>query len=409
MNLVFFIAKRYLVSKKSNNAINIISWISVVSIAIGTAALIIILSGMNGLTNLVEGLYNSFDADIEITAAKGKVFIPDSAKTVALHKVTGIKQVCFTLQDNALLKYDNKQTIATVKGVGENYLSMTRFDTLLVEGNFITRKENALYGVFGKGLAFRLGCSVKNIFSPVTLYAPKRGFVNSVNPEESVEELKVYPSGIFSINDDFDFRYMISDLGAARQLFGYSNEVSAIELGCDASVNTESIQQEVQLIMGNDYVVKNRYQQNEMLFKTLKTEKLLTFIILSIVLVVATFNIIGALTMLIIEKKKDIVILHNMGADISLIQKIFLTEGLLITVMGSVIGLGIGLLLCWLQQQFGLIKFDADYVVEAYPIDIRWSDFLSILTVVTLIGFFAAWYPVRIFARNNAKLEELMA
>ncbi len=403
MNLAVFIARRYIVSKKSNNAINIISWISVVAIAVGTGALVIVLSGMNGLTNLVENLYSSFDSDIEITAAKGKVFLPDSAVVEKIKKIKGVNALCYSVEDNALLKYNDKQAIATVKGVSSEFVNMTRFDTLVYEGVFTTKKNNAFYGVFGKGLAFRLGTGLQDMFSPVGVYSPKRGKVASINPEDAFEEIKVYPAGLFSINDEFDFRYMITDISAARQLFGYEKEVSSIELSCDKAIQIESIQAQVQNSVGTNFVVKNKFQQNEVLFKTLKAEKLWTFIILVFILIIGTFNIIGALTMLIIEKKKDISILHNMGADAALIRKVFMTEGFLITVLGAIIGLLLGLLMCWLQQVFGFVRFDAGYVVEAYPVDVRMGDFIAIISVVMLIGFFAAWYPVRIFTNKSIR------
>ena len=401
MNLAVFIAKRYIVSKKSNNAINIISWISVVAVAVGTGALIIVLSGMNGLTKLVENLYSSFDPDIEITASKGKVFLPDSTANEKIKKIKGVKYLCYSIEDNALLKYNDKQAIATVKGVSKEFINISRFDTLVYEGTFTTKKDNAFYGVFGKGLAFRIGVDLKDMFSPLSIYSPKRGKVESLNPEDAFEEIKVYPSGLFSINDEFDFKYLLTDISAARQLFGYEKEVSAIELGCDANISIVDIQTQVQNILGDKFIIKTKYQQNEVLFKTLQVEKLWAFIILVFILIIGTFNIIGALTMLIIEKKKDISILNNMGADAGLIRKIFMTEGFLITILGAFIGLMLGLLTCWLQQQFGLIRFNEGYVIEAYPIDIRMSDFIAIISVVMLIGFFAAWYPVRIFTNKS--------
>ncbi len=249
MNLALFIAKRYIVSKKSNNAINIISWISVGAIAVGTGALLIILSGMNGLTNLVQGLYNSFDADIEITAAKGKVFVPDKTRLAKLSALKGIKEVCLVLEDNALLKFDDKQAVATVKGVSENYVNMSRFDTLIYEGSFFTRENNKVHAVFGKGLAFRLGTGVKDVFNPVSVYAPIRGAVNSLNPEDAFEELKVYPSGVYTINDDFDFKYMLTSISAARRLFGYTEEVSSLELGCETGADLEQVQHDLEDIM----------------------------------------------------------------------------------------------------------------------------------------------------------------
>lgn len=408
MNLSLYIAKRYIVSKKSTNAITIISWISVFAIAVGTAALIIVLSGMNGLTGLVQNLYNSFDSDLEVKVAKGKSFEINEELNKKIRNISGVKDIAYCIEDKALLKYDEKQTIVTVKGVSKQFESITRFDTLVYEGKYSLKQGAAWYSVLGKGVAFRLGVGVTDIFNPITLYSPKRGKTNSINPEDAFNEYKVLPAGLFSINDEFDFKYAIIDIDLAQQLFDYKpNEITSLEIKCTDAAGIEKVQAEVSTLLGNSFVIKNRFQQNEILFKTLQTEKLWTFIILVFILIVATFNIIGALTMLIIEKKKDIVILSHLGADTKLIRAIFMMEGFLITVIGAVIGLLLGTLLCWLQIKFGFVRFDEGYVVEAYPVTIMWQDFIAIVSVVMLIGFLAAWYPVRIFT-NKSLTKELV-
>lgn len=401
MNLAFYIAKRYIVSKKSNNAINIISWISVVAIAVGTAALIIVLSGMNGLTGLVKDLYNSFDSDIEIKTAKGKVFKANQSITDKIRSVKGVKDFAWCIEDNALLKLNDRQTIVTVKGVSQEFKDVTRFDTLVYEGQYKLKDRNTHYAVLGKGVAYTIGANLNDLFTPISIYSPKRGKTNSLNPDDAFNEFKIYPAGLFSINDEFDYKYMLVDIELTKQLFDYTNEVTSIEIKCNDPAEAEEVQQKLKSILGDNFIIKNRYEQNAVLFKTLQTEKLLTFLILAFILVVATFNIIGALTMLIIEKKKDIVILNNMGADTKLIRNIFMTEGLLITCIGTVIGLVFGFLLCLLQIKFGFVQFDEGYVVSAYPVEIQWTDFFAIMAVVLTIGFFAAWYPVRIFTSKS--------
>lgn len=401
MNFSFFIAKRYLVSKKSHNAINIISLISVLAISIGTAALVIILSALNGLTGLVESLYNSFDADIRITIAEGKTFDPNTPAFDSLKKIEGVKYYTEVLEENALLKYGDQQSLATIKGVGEDFVKATRFDTLVREGHFILRHNNQDYAVLGIGVSYLLNVSVSDFYTPLSVYAPKRGNVTSINPEDAFNEEKAYVAGIFSINDDFDKRYALVSIDFARRLLDYDNEVSSIELGLDPKANAQKVYGQVQAILGDKFVVKDRYQQNELLFKTLKSEKLWTFIILVFILVIATFNVIGSLTMLIVEKQKDITILWNMGADIKQIRKIFLVEGLMITFIGALSGLVLGLLVCWLQIQFQLVRFSEGYVVDAYPIKIQLTDLGLILIAVMLIGLFAAWYPVRVFTRRH--------
>ncbi|MEO6904116.1 MAG: FtsX-like permease family protein [Bacteroidia bacterium] len=400
MKLPFFIAKRYLISKKSHNAINIISGISVGGVCIGTMALVIVLSAFNGLSNLVQSLYNSFDADITITLAKGKTFAPDNTLLQNIKQIDGIANYAEVMQGNALLKYKDKQSIATVKGVSESFRQMSGFDSLITDGNFNVSKNNI---VIGKGISHILETGPDDVFTPISIFAPKRGNSSSLNPEDGLNELKMYAAGAFSINDEFDYKYVFMSIENARKLLDYPNVVTAIEISVKPSADLEHIQQKLTTLLGANYVIKNREQQNALLYKTLKSEKLWTFIILLFILIIATFNVIGSLTMLIIEKKKDILILNNMGADIRLIRNIFLIEGLLITFIGAVLGLILGVLVCWLQIKFSLIRFSEGYVVDAYPIKILPSDLLLIVSMVFIIGFLAAWYPIRIFTKKHLK------
>ena len=397
MNLPFFIAKRYLISKKSHNAINIISGISVAGVCIGTMALIIVLSAFNGLSDLVQSLYNSFDADIEITLKQGKTFSPGTAEIQSLKKIEDIAYYIEVMEGNALLKFNDKQCVATIKGVSKGFEKMIDFDSLINEGRFNLDKNNI---VIGKGISYILETGPNEKFIPISIYAPKRGNISTFDSEGGLNELKAYPSATFSINDDFD-KYVFMNIDKARQLFDYTNEVTSIELGLKTGADKEKIQQQISSILGDKYEIKNREQQNAVLFKTLKSEKLWTFIILVFILIIATFNVIGSLTMLIIEKKKDITILHDMGADIQLIRKIFLMEGLLITLIGAAFGLLLGTFVCWLQIKFSLVRFNEGYVVDAYPIKLEVTDFIMVLGVVLLIGFFAAWYPVKVFTKKH--------
>lgn len=397
MNLPFFIAKRYLISKKSHNAINIISGISIAGICIGTMALVIVLSAFNGLSDLVQTLYHSFDADIQITAQQGKTFDPNTSQFQELKKVKGLAFYTEIVEGNALLKLNEKQTIATIKGVSDDFVKMNGFDTLVFDGSYTVDKNNI---VLGRGLSFVLDANVNSLVAPISVYAPKRGDVSSINPEVGLNELKVYPAGLFAINDEFDNKYVLMNIQNARVLFDYTTEVTAIELSIDKTADKLEVQKNIQSVLGHAFYVKNREQQNALLYKTLKSEKVWTFIILVFILIIATFNVIGSLTMLIIEKKKDIATLHNMGADKFLIRKIFLIEGILITLVGLVLGLVLGVSICWLQTTFSIVEFSEGYVVSTYPIQIRILDILSISAVVMLIGFVAAWYPVRLFTNK---------
>jgi len=403
MNLSLFIARRYLVSKKSHNAINIISGVALGGIAIGTMALIIVLSAFNGISDLVRSLYNSFGADVQITVAKGKTFIPNGPKFENIKHIEGVKYFNEVMQDKALLKYNDQQTLAVLKGVSNDFRPMTQFDTLMREGSFALQKGSLDYGVFGRGIGNQLNIGQTNAdYYSITCYAPKRGLQSSPNPSDAITEKHLFPAGLFSINDDFDYRYVIVSLPFARQLFDYQDSsVTSVEIGLAKGANLDDVKQKIKQTLGDDYVVKDRFEQNELLFRTLKTEKLLTFIILALVMIIATFNIVGSLSMLILEKEKDINILWNMGADMRDIRRIFLYEGMLITFAGAGIGLVLGTLVCLIQIKFKLIHFSQGFVVDAYPVTLQLTDYLSIFAAVLVIGFLSSWYPVRVFASRG--------
>lgn len=360
-------------------------------------ALIIVLSAFNGLTDLVQSLYNSFDPDIEITIKQGKTFDPATSEFQSLKNIKGVVFYNEVVEGNALLKFEDKQCVATIKGVSKDFEKMSGFDTLIQEGKYDLSRNNI---VIGKAISYVLQTGPQEFFAPISMYAPKRGNTNTLNPEDALNELKVYPAGDFSINDEFD-QYVLMNINKARELFDYKNEVTAVELGLEKGANIEEIEKKIKNIIGDKYEIKNREQQNALLYKTFRSEKLWTFIILLFILIIATFNVIGSLTMLIIEKKKDITILHNMGADIKLIRRIFLVEGMLITMIGAISGILLGTLICWLQIQFSIVKFSEGFTVDAYPISFRASDFIMVTTAVMVIGFIAAWYPVRIFTKRH--------
>lgn len=397
----FFIARRYLISKKSNNAINIISWISIVAIAVTTAALVVVLSAMNGLTSVVADLYHAIEPDIKITANYSKYIQADDPIISKIKQIDGIKGISYSIEENALIKLDDKQDVISIKGVDDQFKTLTQFDTVVKEGAYRFIYNDQYFGVFGRGVAYKLGLNLNDFISPISIYAPKRGKTESLNPEDAFNKLVISPSGIFSLNDDFDFKYVLIDLKAAQQLFDRNNAFTQIELSVKDKAQLKTIQSELSTALGSNYTVKNRYQLNDVLFKTLETEKLWTFLILAFILLIATFNIIGALTMLIIEKKKDIKTLYNLGADQRFIRRIFMNEGLLITLVGALSGLVLGVIVCVLQQKFHLVTFDEQYVIPYYPIEMQFKDFIWILSVVMAIGFVAAIYPVRIFTKND--------
>lgn len=401
MNLSFFIAKRYLFSKKSTNAINIISWISIIAIAITTAALVIVLSAMNGLTTVVADLYHAMEPDLKITSVNSKYILNTKSISSYLNTINGIKGVSYSIEENALIKLDDKQAIVTIKGVDKEFKSLTHFDTLIIDGKYMLANGRQNFGIFGRGIAYKLGLNVNDFVSPISIYSPKRGKVESLDPEDAFSKLSVSPAGIFSLNDDFDFKFVLIDLKAAQQLFDCPNGITSVEITITDNHLLPTIQNQLINKLGPNYLVKNRYQLNDILFKTLETEKLWTFLILAFILIIATFNIIGALTMLIIEKRKDIQTLYSLGSGQTLIRSVFMIEGFLITFMGAFIGLFLGISICLLQQHFHLVTFDEQSIIPYYPIKMQLYDFICILILVLGIGLLAAIYPVRIFTKNN--------
>ncbi len=395
MNFPFFIAKRYFIAKKSQNVINIITKIAITGVAVGTMALIVVLSAFNGIEDLVLSLFNSFDPQIRITIKEGKTFDASSTLFYDLKKMDGVAHFTEVLEENALLKYKDKQTIAIIKGVSSEFLPMSRLDTMLTDGEFILNYDSTNYSVVGQGIAYNLGVNLLNYMEPIQVYAPKRNKKTSMNPDDAFKTRGILPSGVFSIQHDFDSKYIIVPLAFARELLDYSTEVSAIEIGLKPNVKPEEIQKQMQAKLGEKYEVKDRYQQHDFLYKIMKSEKWAVFLILSFILVIATFNVIGSLTMLIIDKKKDLTILWNMGASTNLIRKIFFLEGLFISLSGAAIGLFGGLVLCLAQIHFKLIKLEGSFVMEAYPVKLVFTDFVFVLLTVFIIGVFAAWFPAR--------------
>ncbi|MDX2443287.1 MAG: FtsX-like permease family protein [Bacteroidales bacterium] len=404
MNFSFYVAKRYLFAKKSQNTINVISTISVVGVSIGTMALIVVLSVFNGFDSLVHSLFNSFDPDLKITIKEGKRFSSDLPSIEELKNTEGVLYLSEVVEENALLKYGKKQYIATIKGVSEDFLKMSGIDTMIIDGNFSLKQGKNEYAVVGQGIAIKLTIGL-NFVNPIVVYVPKREGRVSMNPEKAFNRRYIFPSGIFAIQQDFDSRYMIVPIEFARELLDFTTEVSALEIKIDPAYDSDDVQARVKEIMGESYDVKNRFEQEELLYKIMKTEKWAIFFILTFILVVASFNVIGSLTMLIIEKKKDISILRSMGAEITRIRNIFLYEGWLISVLGAITGLTIGVLIIWLQKEFGLIKLQGSgsFVIDTYPVEIVLFDFILVFITVIGIGYLAAWYPVRYITRKYVK------
>ncbi len=397
MNLSFYIAKRYLFSKKRTNLINIISAISVAGMAIGTIGLIIGLSGFNGFDSLIKSLFSSFDPDLKITLAEGKSFDSNSE---AFKQIRQMKDVLFfsdVVEDNALLRYENRQVLATIKGVSDHYNQMTGLDTMIVDGKFKLKEEDKEFTVIGQGIAYNLSVGL-NLINPINIYVPQKGRRSASSIEGNFNQGSIYPSGVFAVQQELDSRYIIVPLAFARKIFEMTEKVNSVELKLRSGASVSKIQKEISAKLGDHFVVKNRYQQHDYLYKTMKGEKYAVYLILILILVIASFNIVGSLTMLIIDKKEDIAILQSMGADKPLIRNIFLFEGWSVSLLGAVIGTVLGVAICQAQITFGLVKLQGDggsFIIDAYPMTIIPIDILLIFFSVVLIGFLAAWLPVK--------------
>lgn len=415
MKLPFFVARRYLFSKKSHNAINIITLISVICVTVVSMALVIILSGMNGLSGLVERLYNSFGSDLRVTPAQGKVFTLTDAQRETVRRIPGVAYYDEILEETALLRNGDNQQVAWIRGVSNDYIKHVRFDTLVHEKDDdgvcrIQQSDTAnVFAIAGRGLADRLAIGFRkgSPMSLIDVYVAKPDADFSfdlgtalTDNENIFEKGFVFVSGAYRISDDFDSKYLVVPVAFARKMMHQPEGCSSAEIGVKPGASIDSVTTAISKVLGPTVVVKNRFQQNELLFRTLQSEKLWTFIILLFILIIATFNIIGSLTMLILEKKKDIGVLWSMGADRRLIRQIFFTEGVLISLVGVCIGVVLGVVACWLQQEFGLIRFGEGFVVDAYPVKMQASDLIWIMVSVMTIGLLAAWYPVTIYTRK---------
>ncbi|MCD4730137.1 MAG: FtsX-like permease family protein [Bacteroidales bacterium] len=406
MNFPFYIAKRYLFSKKSHNIINIISGISVAGVTVGTLALIVVLSVFNGFEELVKSLFNTFNPDLIITIKEGKTFNASNLPYEKIKNLPGVISFSEVVEENALLKYKTEQYIVTLKGVSNEFLKNNPLDTMLVDGDFILENNAYNFTVMGYLVAYNLGIKINDFSNPVHVYLPKRTKKRLTSLEQSFNSGSLIPSAVFSVQQEIDSKYVIVPIRFARKLLDYTNEVTSIEIRLDPNVDSDFIQQEIQNLAGDSFVVKNRFQQQELLYKIMKTEKWAIFIILSFILIIAVFNVVGSLSMLILDKRKDIAVLFSMGANEKLIKRIFLLEGLLISFSGAIFGLLLGYLLCILQLKYGFIKLGPDegaFIIPYYPVKLYFADFVAVFTLVFFIGLVAAWFPVKQIADKYLK------
>jgi lipoprotein-releasing system permease protein len=401
MKLSLYIAKRYLFAKKSRNAINIISAVSVAGVAVGTMALIIILSVFNGLERMVSQIFNTFDPDIKISATIGKTFIPDTASLKLLANVKGLSCYSLTIEENALLKYGSRQTIATIKGIDDSYAMVSNIDSSMWEGEFRLRNDKGRpYAVPGVGVAVYLGIRV-NFITPLEILYPRKTGGAGISAENSLNQKFIFPSGIFQVEKEYDSKYVYIPIDLARELTENDKGVTTIEIKFKQNADPRAVQKDIVKIFGKGFNVQNRYEQQAIFYKVMRSERLAIFFILTLILVIASFNIIGSLTMLIIEKERDIEILKSLGADNNLIRKIFIFEGWLISIIGALSGVVLGFIVCWLQERYGLVKLNSQsLIMDSYPVVMKLKDFLIVPVTVLMIGYWAAWYPVRFLTKK---------
>ena len=406
MNLPFYIARRYLFAKKKHNAINIISAISACGVALATMAMVCTLSVFNGFQEMVEQLFSAFDPQLKITANEGKVFSPDDPALQQVHALPCVEVWTETLEDNAMVQYKDRQTMAIIKGVEDNFEQLTEIDSLLYgTGNFTLHDPVVDYGIMGVELMAELGTGIQFV-DPLQVYAPKRKVrINVANPAAAFNRKYLHsPGAVFIVNQQkYDARYIITSLDFARALFGYDAEVSAIELKLKQGTDTDRAREQMESILGSRFRVQDRYEQQADVYRIMKIEKFISYLFLTFILAIACFNVIGSLSMLILDKREDTATLRNLVADERTISRIFLTEGRQIALLGAIVGVAGGLLLCFLQQQFGLISLgggNGTFLVEAYPVSVHAADVLLVFITVIGVGFLSVWYPVRYLCRK---------
>ena len=398
MKTAFYIARRYLISKKSVNVINIISGVSIAGVTVGTFALVVVLSVFNGLDFSIKSLFSTFDPDIKITnTIKGKSLKLGNINIESIKKITGVSKVTPVVEEDAFLMYGNREYFATIKGVPTNYNEISRFDAKsITSGRFLLEDNQLPYAIVGQGVAYYLSVGL-TFTDPIHIYTLKKDIKGRPTLENTFNHSTIYASGIFANQQEIDSKYILVPIGFAQELFQMNGSVSAIEVGLSKGTSEDFVKTEISRVLGNNFAVKTQFEQHELFYRVMQSEKWAIFFILAFILIIASFNILGSLSMLIIDKKADIAILQSMGADQKLIRTIFLFEGWMISLAGAFFGIILGVLICWIQITYGILKIpnEGSFIFSAYPVQIRLGDLFVIFLLVTGIGFLAAWYPIR--------------
>ncbi|MDR1170921.1 MAG: ABC transporter permease [Bacteroidales bacterium] len=401
MNFPFLVARRYLFAKKSHNAVNVISMVSVVGVAVGALALVIVMSVFNGFEDLTRKLYSAFDPDLKVTVTAGKNFTADSVKLQQLEADPDVFAFAQTIEENVMAEYGEQQEIAVLKGVDEQYRRVTGIDTMMHEGHFLLWENHTPQAVVGLAMSYKLRVGL-NFIAPLRFYAVRNTPNVSLNPEKALNQKLIFPSGKFDIDEEINSQYILVPIEFARDLLENGSITGAIEIKLKPGADEAKVQKRVAAIFGEGFDVKNTYQQKEFAYKILKSEKFMGFMILTFVLLIASFNVVGSLSMLMIEKKSDMFILQSMGADKQMLGRIFITQGWMIVLAGAFAGLLLGALVCQLQIESGFFKVTGDgtYIIDSYPVAMRWRDFVMILVAVAGVSFLTIYFPVKYFVKK---------
>lgn len=407
--MIWQFATRYFRARKSTTAINIIAWVSVGAIAVGTAALITVLSVFNGFTGLVKSLYSSFYPDLRVVPATGKTFVLTADQLKQIAAVPGVAHISSTVEEKAVVRNGTKQTIAVIKGVDQHFTQVAHVQDKIVSGEYSLKDETGPLAVLGLGVEIALGIDVEKSRVPVTIYMPRRDDVafNPLMPDQSVVSSSAYPVGSFAIQQEFDSKYVLVDIGFIRKLLDMQpGELSAIEVAIRPGAGEKRTQRALEELLGEGVKVQTRVQQHATIYNVMQVEKWVTYVFLSFILVIAAFNMIGSLSMLVIEKQKDITILKAMGARSATIRRIFLAEGLIIAGAGSIVGFTLAIIICLVQQHFGLIKLGGGtFLIDAFPVEMHLNDFVLVAITILIIGTLASWYPAHRAARQTISLK----
>lgn len=407
MNLPFYIARRYLFSKKSHNAINVISGVSVCGVALATLALVCTLSVFNGFREVVATMFTAFDPELKIVTVNGKVFDSQDERILSIKQMPEVQVFSESLEDNAMVQYKGRQAMVVIKGVEDNFNQLTAIDSILYgRGERVLHDEVVDYAIPGIELVSMLGTGIR-FLDPLEVYAPKRGKkINTANPATSFNADYLHSSGlVFAVNQQkYDASYILTSLKFARNLFQYDTEISSVELKLVTDVDVDAVKANINKVLGEEFRVLNRYEQQADTFRIMEVEKLISYLFLTFILLIACFNVIGSLSILIVDKRDDIITLRNLGANNHIITRIFLLEGCMISFFGALIGVALGVALCFVQQEFGIISLGGDsagaFVIDAYPVKVQLGDVVLVLFTVLIISFLSILYPVHFLGRR---------